>query len=339
MSMKESIILTYKRLLTGILPMVMLLAACSGNNAFSDNPDDEIELIPGRSITFSTGTATRAIPLSQLRGESFGVKGYMLDNQWASAGYNAKPDADWNNVRIDCSHSGVCTYAPIHSWADNKYYTFFGYYPYNAPGVTVSDANLESTPYITYRPSHNDPTQHQDVMVASTFDCTALNTGQVRMQFSHILFCINLAVNNYGDEAVTLENVECRFTSPLHSSYTVKMDKSEPEKSEETFTGANYEMTSYVDVPNTSATGAVNITDADRFLMLIPQKGLQGTISFNVTQKGQTTSKTVEFNDPDTEYRAGYRYTFTLYFIGDSIHLRIIQNNEWNDNDSDIEFD
>ena len=336
--MKESIILKYIWLLSGNFMIAILLAACNGSNIIPDNPDEEIEIIPERSITFSLGTATRALPVTQLRGESFGMKAYILDNLWAAAGYNAKPNTDWNNVRIDCSDSGVCTYAPIQSWLDNKYYTFFGYYPYNTLGVTVSDANHESTPYIEYRLSANDPTQHQDVMVASTFDCTALNTGQVRMQFSHILFCINIAVNNYRDEAIRLDNVICRFTSPLYSTYRIKMDKSEPDTGG-TITNASYLMASSVNVPNTSATGAINITDADRFLMLIPQRGLQGTISFDVTQGGQTTTKVVEFNDPDTEYRAGYRYTFTLYFVGDAIHLRIIRNNEWNDNNSEIEFD
>lgn len=158
------------------------------------------------------------------------------------------------------------------------------------------------------------------------------------MQFSHILFCINIAVNNYRDEAIRLNNVICRFTSPLYSTYRIKMDKSEPDTGG-TITNASYLMASSVNVSNTSATGAINITDADRFLMLIPQRGLQGTISFDVTQGGQTTTKVVEFNDPDTEYRAGYRYTFTLYFVGDAIHLRIIRNNEWNDNNSEIEFD
>ena len=127
--MKESIILKYIWLLSGNFMIAILLAACNGSNIIPDNPDEEIEIIPERSITFCLGTATRALPVTQLRGESFGVKAYILDNLWAAAGYNAKPDTDWNNVRIDCSDSGVCTYAPIQSWLDNKYYTFFGYYP------------------------------------------------------------------------------------------------------------------------------------------------------------------------------------------------------------------
>ena len=180
-------------------------------------------------------------------------------------------------------------------------------------------------------------TQHQDVMVASTFDCTALNTGQVRMQFSHILFCINIAVNNYRDEAIRLNNVICRFTSPLYSTYRIKMDKSEPDTGG-TITNASYLMASSVNVSNTSATGAINITDADRFLMLIPQRGLQGTISFDVTQGGQTTLKVVEFNDPDT----GIAQDMGIH--SRSIRRRchssqIIRNNEWNDNNSEIEFD
>ena len=117
--MKESIILKYIWLLSGNFMIAILLAACNGSNIIPDNPDEEIEIIPERSITFSLGTATRALPVTQLRGESFGVKAYILDNLWAAAGYNAKPDTDWNNVRIDGSDSGVCTYAPIQSWLDN----------------------------------------------------------------------------------------------------------------------------------------------------------------------------------------------------------------------------
>ena len=101
--MKESIILKYIWLLSGNFMIAILLAACNGSNIIPDNPDEEIEIIPERSITFSLGTATRALPVTQLRGESFGVKAYILDNLWAAAGYNAKPDTDWNNVRIDCS--------------------------------------------------------------------------------------------------------------------------------------------------------------------------------------------------------------------------------------------
>lgn len=326
----------------GVLPCLFTVAigamACSGDNTFSGRPDDEIEIIPRRSIAFSTVTPTQAVPIAQLRGEQFGVKAFVLDNPWASGGYNARPDADWNDVLVDCSPSGVCTYAPVQSWQDHKYYSFFGYYPSDAPGVTVSDAGHESTPYIEYRPSRNDPTQHRDVMVASTLDCTALNTGQVRMQFSHLLFCINLAVNNYDDEAIRLDDVTCRFTSALYSSYKVNMDKSNP-VADGTMTDATYLMTAGIHVPNTSTTGAVNITDPNRFLMLIPQKGLQGQISFTVTRGGQSTTKVVEFNDPETEYRAGYRYTFTLIFAGDAIHLNIIRSNEWSDKDSEIEFD
>ena len=80
--MKESIILKYIWLLSGNFMIAILLAACNGSNIIPDNPDEEIEIIPERSITFCLGTATRALPVTQLRGESFGVKAYILDNLW-----------------------------------------------------------------------------------------------------------------------------------------------------------------------------------------------------------------------------------------------------------------
>ena len=78
--MKESIILKYIWLLSGNFhDCTILLAACNGSNIIPDNPDEEIEIIPERSITFVLRTAC-ALPVTQLRGESFGVKAYILDN-------------------------------------------------------------------------------------------------------------------------------------------------------------------------------------------------------------------------------------------------------------------
>lgn len=330
-------VIRYIKILLGLLTTGMLATACSDSSPLLGGEEEE-EIIPGRLIAFSTGSITRATQIGHLRGDAFGVKAFILQNPWVSAGYNAKPDANWNDVRISCDASGICTYSPRQLWEDNRYYSFFGYYPYNDPAVTVSDANNESTPYIEYTLSPDDPTLHRDVMVASMLDRTSTNTGQVRLQFSHVLFCINMAVNNYNDEAIQLDNVTCRFESPLYDKYKIYMDKSAPEVGT-TITNASYLMTSTCTVQNTSATGPRNITDPNRFLMLIPQTGLKGKITFSVIRNGQTTNREIEFDDPDTVFRAGYRYTFTLYFVGAAIHFRIIQSNEWTDNDSQIEFD
>ena len=92
--MKESIILKYIWLLSGNFMIAILLAACNGSNIIPDNPDEEIEIIPERSITFCLGTATRALPVTQLRGESFGVKAYILDNLWACLLYTSPSPRD-----------------------------------------------------------------------------------------------------------------------------------------------------------------------------------------------------------------------------------------------------
>ena len=48
--MKESIILKYIWLLSGNFMIAILLAACNGSNIIPDNPDEEIEIIPERSV-------------------------------------------------------------------------------------------------------------------------------------------------------------------------------------------------------------------------------------------------------------------------------------------------
>lgn len=335
--MKLPILLDYIWRLGRPLVTVVLIGACAGSDAAYDTIE-EAGVLPKRNITFSTGAVSRATQITNMREENFGVKAFILSNVWASAGYNAKPDAAWNGIKISCDDVGICTYTPIKKWEDGKYYTFFGFYPFNDPSVTVSDASHESTPFIVYSPSPDDPTLHRDVMVASRPDCTAINTGQVRLQFSHILFCVNVAVNNYNDEVVQLDNVVCRFTSSLYSRYQINMDKSAPVP-EGSMTNASYLMTNSVNVKNTATIGAMNITDSDKFLMLIPQEGLIGKICFNITRGGQTDYKEIDFEEPETLFRAGYRYTFILYFVGEAIHLRIMQNNEWADNNNSIEFD
>lgn len=335
-NMNKSLVHPYIKTLFGLLAAGLLATACAPSSPLADGGEEDI--IPGRPITFSTGsTDTRATQIGSLRGDAFGVKAFILTNPWASGGYNAKPDANWNNIRVDCDASGICTYTPRQLWQDNVYYTFFGYYPYSDPALTVSDANHESAPYLVYTPSPTDPTLHRDVMVAFLPDRTSTNTGQVRLQFSHVLFCVNVAVNNYNDEAIRLDNVVCQFQSSLYSSYRINMDKSAPAPNG-SMTGS-YPMAATATVQNTSSTGARNITDPDRFLMLIPQTGLQGKLTFTITRNDQSAYREVEFDDPDFVFRAGYRYTFTLYFVGAAIHFRIIQNNEWTDNDSQIEFD
>lgn len=333
--MNTSVTLKYIRLFSGLLIAFLFTTACG--HAISGIENDE-EIIPGRTIVFGTESNTRATQINQMRGEAFGVKAFILDNLWTSAGYNATPANDWNDVEVSCNATGSCSYSPTKLWTDYKYYSFFGYYPHNDPSITVSDGNHESTPYIEYRPSPTEPALHRDVMVASLFDCSSTNTGQVRLRFSHVLFCINLAVNNYNDEAIRLDNVTCHFTSDLYSSYKIYMDKSNPTPSG-IISNATYPMVNTCTVTNTSTTGAVNITDPNKYLMLIPQTGLKGKVSFNLTQDGQTNYKEVEFDDSETNFRAGYRYTCTLYFLGAAINFRIIQSNEWTDNDNHIEFD
>ena len=74
--MKESIILKYIWLLSGNFMIAILLAACNGSNIIPDNPDEEIEIIPERSITFSLGTATRALPVTRDRYVPKSLKAY-----------------------------------------------------------------------------------------------------------------------------------------------------------------------------------------------------------------------------------------------------------------------
>lgn len=319
-----------KYILLSVVCLMALLWGCGRGTAEVQDP------VPGRPVRFATGIDTRGQLISQLNGCNFGVIGYILDNDWQSANFSARPDAFWYRKAVACSSEGSCSYTTTQQWLDDKYYSFFAYYPYNDPAVTLSGATVESTPYLTYTLPTGDASNLCDLMAASAKDCTSVNTGQVVFWFSHLLFCIDLAAQNLNDYAVTLSNIVFRFDN-LYSTYRINLDKSSPTPGG-SLTNTAFTIANNITVQPTINTGSVNITPDGRSLMLIPQTGLSGTLSFNFTSNGTTTTHNIDFAHPAQQYKAGYRYTFNLLFIGESITVQVAIN-EWTDKQNNIEFD
>lgn len=195
--------------------VLLALAIASCEKPSLESPTD-VELVPEAGyIRFSTGVATKAPMIENMRGKNFGVLGYFYgySTKWDNARPLAEPKLFYNQ-KVDCSAEGVCTYDINSSLAGNQLkpwdlslkYSFFAYYPMAADdnGIYISAANAVNMPTVTYhlplksqREGEVNPGEIQDLMTAYAVDKTA-GDGKVGFTFQHRLFCIEVFSQNFN---------------------------------------------------------------------------------------------------------------------------------------------
>lgn len=192
----------------------------------------DIELIPAAGyIRFSTGVATKAPIIENLRGKSFGVLGYSygFNSNWDIARPLATPELFYDLTVVCAAENGVCTYDmnnlpedgnQLQPWNLAKKYSFFSYYPMSSSdnGISISGQNAVNMPTVTYSlplksqtSGEVDPDDLQDLMTASAIDMTA-GVGLVGFTFQHRLFCIEVLAQNFNTENI-IENEDGTTTS------------------------------------------------------------------------------------------------------------------------------
>lgn len=181
------------------------------------DPSNEIELIPEAGyIRFSTGVATKAPIILNMRGKNFGVLGYNYgySTKWEVARALAKPGLFYN-LPVGCDENGVCTYDVDAAETGNQYepwnlsqkYSFFAYYPIMSESqgtISISGENDVNMPTVTYSlplksqsEGEVNPDDLLDLMTAYSIDKTA-GDGTVGFSFQHRLFCIEVLAQNYN---------------------------------------------------------------------------------------------------------------------------------------------
>lgn len=240
--------------------MLMLLAAafvsCEKPSLESST---DIELIPEAGyIRFSTGVATKAPIIQNLRGQNFGVLGYNYgySTKWSVARPLATPDLFYN-LPVNCAaENGVCTYDinasedgnQLKPWDLTKKYSFFAYYPManNLNGVSISAQTAVNMPAVTYAlplksqsEGEVDPDALIDLMTAYAIDKTA-GDGTVGFTFQHRLFCIEVLAQNFNttntitnadgtttdiDADETISNLKLTIDNLAYKGVTVPMMK------------------------------------------------------------------------------------------------------------------
>ena len=357
--------------------LLFLLSAC-GEEEIGGQPG-----LSGQTIEFGAPSiyveADTRGPVNQLpEGSSFGVLGYCLaqtapDNStlnpasgsqiWANKKQLCYPEVFYKQ-KVTYS-GGSCSYTPLKEWYDptNYNYSFFAYYPYEdaftvttgaqdlgAPKVKFSipfDSTDENTPL----DSENVP----DAMVAQEID-VARNTGQVQLNFLHILTGLNFQVNNYNatesgeaGKSVTIHSLKLK--GKFYKSVEINFD-SGYDFPDDTFYGT-YTILGDDDEDDVTIGGLESVsTIGNKTLLLVSNlnktsvtDGYLGqlTLYIEYTFGDEGTRTTQPLTRPENFLPAGGTiYTAQLNFIGDSFVLNFVVDNDqkWEDGgDSDITFE
>lgn len=325
-------------------------------------------LIPTEGyISFNSEVASRGELVTEMTGKDFGVMGYEYNGDWNTVKVQATPDLfyaqtiGWDNAQK------LHTYDPLKPWIPGKRYTFFGYYP--TAGVTLSEADVEGVPYLTYT-LPNSPAQMKDVMTAVLYDTDNSASNSVGLTFQHRLVAMNVQARNFNTPHngfpvyIKLTDVKIKYTNLKYSSVILPMDTSLPITREE----ANNKTKEYTILANGNIRIEPSMGEAEAIevsanqnppttLILIPQEGtdeandyLKGTVTFsfkyvdengadlNIANAAQAGTRSLDF-DLGKSIVAGRKYALQMNFSRTSVTIAIVESGEWTDQDIDIEFE
>lgn len=360
-----------------LLSLLFLLSAC-GEEEIGGQPS-----LSGQTIEFSAPsihveTGTRA-PVDQLpEGSSFGVLGYCLA-QTAPDNSTLNPASGsqiWDNKKQLCYpevfykqevtySGGSCSYTPLKKWYDptNYNYSFFAYYPYNGAFTVTTGEKELGAPKVKFSIPFNSTDENTlldseavpDAMVAQEID-VARNTGQVQLNFLHILTGLNFQVNNYnategGDPGKSVTIHSLKLKGKFYKSVEINFD-SGYDFPDETFYGT-YTILGDEDEDDVTIDGLESVSAIGKKTLLLVSNlnktsatdGYLGqlTLYIEYTFGEDGTRTTKPLTRPENFLPAGGTiYTAQLNFIGDSFVLNFVVDNDqkWeNGGDSDITFE
>lgn len=317
--------------------VLLAFAIASCEKPSLESPND-IEIVPEAGyIRFSTGVATKAPMIENLRGKSFGVFGYKYgySTRWDVARPKAKPEV-FHNLVVNCAETnGACSYdldssteeLNLKPWELSKKYSFFSYYPLagNTNGISVSGINDMNMPTVTYNlplvantSGEVNPDNLQDLMTAYAVDKTAYD-GLVGFTFQHRLFCIEILAQNFNKDVIevvdgvesvakdadeVISDLTLTIDNLAYQSVTVPMMKgdSAPVTVPNTHGAVKFRImdsSKSVTAPSQEGANAKTVSlSGDKYVMLIPQDA-SGT---NAKLKGTLSFVTTDANGNTLSY-------------------------------------
>lgn len=345
--------------------IVLLFAVAMASCEKVEMKPADIELIPEAGyIRFSTGVATKAPIIEDMKGRNFGVLGYEygLNTSWQVARALATPQTFYNQI-VSCAANGVCSYDPIKKWGLAKKYSFFAYYPLTGESdgkITVSESTAVNMPKVTYNlplvssaSGSVNPDELLDLMTAYSIDQTA-GAGQVGFTFQHRLFCVEVLAQNFNTENVVtdaegneieidadeyISDLRLTIDNLKYKGITVPMHKgdSNPVMTANDLGSVQFSLLSAAEeikVPSRDENvGEVSLCgpDADRLLMLVPQSGekMTGKAEFILkNSQGVTQQVSLPF-EANMNFIEGTKYQLTISFTGASIVIAMAEAGGW----------
>lgn len=350
---------------------------CSCNETPQLGDEEQIILPTNPYIYLDAGISTRASLISgTVMNRNFGIYGYTYDfnNKWSTYRVTAKPNVFEYVPQRVVHNGGNYSYTPIQEWQGGKY-TFFAYYPDN---LTVSDKNVEGTPYLTYHPDFNDVGSHIDIMTAMFEDTSLSSSPYVYFDFYHRLSAVDVVALNFYEhsyddpnsentvisEKITIELIDLalQFENVQYKESKIYLDRRIPSERTAADAGTNpfYQILTAdsgyalsITYNNDATLFPVTAYPANSSMIFIPQENTDLKVTTTVQYKKRRSSNGDYLTDEngndvfsqtiETPFnqplREGSRYYLQMTFTSSAVSISIITSEEWNDILVDYEFE
>ncbi len=349
------------------IPAFLLLFVACSDNAPEQTEGKDIIKFSAPAVVETTESRATPVQSALPEGSTFAVNGYCIplssgytsvsDEQynpsggalgWSEKSALAYPDV-MNGAILKTDNSG-CSYAPDSStgeWytpnnpkvrkeaapADFKY-SFIAFAPVSGKFSMESGVGAPKLSYTVEYPCE------EDAMYAFTADHKR-ETGNVKLQFHHILSGLSVKLNNFNGEDIIVNNLT--LNGNFYTSAVIDFSASEPVMS----TGdavAHASMpfsTQPVTVAKESALTVPNV------LFVLPNSGaadsnylgLEKTITGSFTYKGETFEIRIPKEGDNFNFsripKPGVNYTLNINFTGSEVKLMLSTGEEYWESDSD----
>lgn len=307
-----------KKILFYIFFTSLLSTACIDEYKYEEQPDKDyigfntkseplVEYKKGDSNKQST--ATKGSPIIDVTSmQDMGVFCYYTaSTAWATAKATATPNR-MNNMQWTQNSGKWSTATPV-LWdavdGANDNYSFFSYAPMANANNGLTVMNTTGVPTIKYT-TPTDVVNQPDLTIATAIDQRSVN-GRVNLLHKHALAAIAIKVYGKGEQ---ISNVRMKFIS---TSGTLSLDNTNGIS----WTGLNEASLNTVEynlglteTSYTSTTTPTNITNANGYLMMIPQILDESSILI-LTIDGNDIAFSLS-NQDIKKWEAGQLITYTI---------------------------
>ena len=310
-------------------------------------------------ISFSTKVQTRSPLITELNGEHFGVYAYGFSNltNWNTYKSAATPNVFYN-LDVACDgENGACSYNVdtatdingLEQWILKNKYAFFAYYPYNQglSSITPSLGSAAGVPYIEYTAPFStsgsvNTDNLLDIMTAKVIDYSVTQGTEVRFEFNHRLYCIDLYSQNFNTDDVQLTDLTMTVSGIHYNKTQLYLDPDVPSVSTAV---NNWKTSNKVTFPICSSATVTAGAPAmylsgeqnqEKLVVLIPQDSSPATsvgLTVELNFKKDGTAVDPRKQTFNVDFKPGKKYSLTINFVGEDVIMVMSSPAPWDKKD------